>query len=240
MIAVLFSKLEPYGAVELRRAARPDMVRALLLSSLLVSVAFAVALALSPFLPSQPPIVIDMPQPPFHAAENFLVPPAPPPAIAPEVEPTPARVEDAAPQVVEDRVIETEPIPIGGPSILPSTGRIEGVKEAPPIVGDIGDQPINKWDEVPFAEQLPVAIQRVTPRYPSLALEAGAQGAVLVYLLVGKDGRVKDVKLHPRVHQPLLDDAALEAARGWTFEPALVNGRPVAVWVTVTFRFTPH
>jgi len=243
MTAVLSSEFEPYGAPELRRAARPDMVRALLLSSVLVTVAFAVTLALTPFLPSEVPIVVDVPLPPIHASENFRVPAAPSTAIAPVVDPAPARPEVGVPQVVEDRVIEAEPIKTGAlpmlPS-LPSTGRTEGVTEGPLTVGDFGDKPINQWDEVPFVEQLPVAFQRVTPRYPALALEAGVQGSVVVYQLVGRDGRVKDVKLHPKVHQPLLDDAALEAARAWTFEPALVNGRPVAVWVSVTFRFSQH
>jgi hypothetical protein len=34
-------------------------------------------------------------------------------------------------------------------------------------------------------------------------------------------------------------DAALSAARGWTFSPALENGKPVSSETVLTFRFTP-
>ncbi len=37
---------------------------------------------------------------------------------------------------------------------------------------------------------------------------------------------------------PLLDEAALTAVRQWQFEPALLNGQPVAVIMTVTVKFT--
>jgi outer membrane biosynthesis protein TonB len=29
----------------------------------------------------------------------------------------------------------------------------------------------------------------------------------------------------------------LEAAQRWTFRPGLMNNRPVAVWVSIPFRF---
>ena len=35
----------------------------------------------------------------------------------------------------------------------------------------------------------------------------------------------------------MLQDAASEAARKWTFTPAMLNGKPVAVWVAIPFHF---
>jgi TonB family protein len=55
---------------------------------------------------------------------------------------------------------------------------------------------------------------------------------------VGKDGRVLDVVTAPGGSIPLLDDAALEAARRWVFKPALANGHPVIVWVALRFDFS--
>jgi protein TonB len=36
---------------------------------------------------------------------------------------------------------------------------------------------------------------------------------------------------------PLLDDAAVAAVRQWRFTPALLNGEPVPVVMTVTVNF---
>ena len=35
-----------------------------------------------------------------------------------------------------------------------------------------------------------------------------------------------------------LEEAAMEAAREWRFEPATCNGKPVAVLYSLTVRFT--
>jgi TonB family protein len=37
---------------------------------------------------------------------------------------------------------------------------------------------------------------------------------------------------------PLLDQAAMDAVNLWRFEPALLNGVPVEVEMTVTINFT--
>jgi periplasmic protein TonB len=35
----------------------------------------------------------------------------------------------------------------------------------------------------------------------------------------------------------VLDDAAIEAVKGWTFVPATQGGQPIAGWVTVPIDF---
>ena len=37
---------------------------------------------------------------------------------------------------------------------------------------------------------------------------------------------------------PLLDGAALDAVKQWQFTPTLLNGQPVAVFMTVTINFS--
>lgn len=85
-------------------------------------------------------------------------------------------------------------------------------------------------------EKQPAVVRRVDPVYPELPRRAGVEGTVHVNMWVTKEGRVKQAVV-VRSSSPMLDDAALEAARQWVFTPAVMNGGPVAVWVTVPFRF---
>lgn len=91
--------------------------------------------------------------------------------------------------------------------------------------------------ETAYSEELPVCVGQVTPEYPTLAREAEISGRVVTHLLVGADGRVHDVRVDPQHSVRMLEDAATAAAREFTFIPALVNDRPVPVWVAVPFSF---
>ena len=81
-------------------------------------------------------------------------------------------------------------------------------------------------------------LQQPAPEYPASAVRAGDEGTVLVRAEVGADGKPGTVELAQRSRSRDLDRAALAAVRGWTFEPALRDGKPVAstVQVPVDFR----
>jgi outer membrane biosynthesis protein TonB len=51
---------------------------------------------------------------------------------------------------------------------------------------------------------------------------------------------VEKAVIAPKGSVPMLDQAALEAARRSVFTPALANGRPVKVWVRQQYRFALH
>ena len=72
----------------------------------------------------------------------------------------------------------------------------------------------------------------MTPVYPPDAREKNVAGTVIVDITVDGSGRVSDAKIVRSI--PLLDQAALDAVRGWVFEPTLLNGQPVALVLTVT------
>ena len=82
----------------------------------------------------------------------------------------------------------------------------------------------------------PTKIKDVRPVYPTIAQAARVEGMVIIETTIGPTGRVLDAKVIRSV--PLLDAAALEAVQQWEFTPTLLNGRPVAVVLTVTVRFT--
>jgi protein TonB len=72
----------------------------------------------------------------------------------------------------------------------------------------------------------PAIASRVDPVYPDAAHAAGVAGTVRVQVEVNVDGTVQDVQLVTSI--PLLDQAALDAVRQWTFKPTLLNGKPTA------------
>lgn len=83
----------------------------------------------------------------------------------------------------------------------------------------------------------PVVIRRVNPQYPEEARRNHITGIVILEVLIGKDGRVKDAA----VLKPLplgLDQAAVDAVRKWQFQPGTLNGEPVDVIFSLTINFT--
>ncbi len=82
----------------------------------------------------------------------------------------------------------------------------------------------------------PRVIYKTDPEYSEEARKAKYQGTVVLWLVVGPDGRAHDI----RVQRSLglgLDEKALEAVKQWKFEPAKLNGNPVAVAVNVEVDF---
>jgi protein TonB len=83
----------------------------------------------------------------------------------------------------------------------------------------------------------PTKLKDVYPEYPQhLRGSAAVAGTVILDARIGPDGFVRDVKVLRSVH-PDLDQAAIEAVRGWEFDSTLLNCVPVEVAMTVTVNF---
>jgi len=76
------------------------------------------------------------------------------------------------------------------------------------------------------------------PPYPGEAKRKKQEGKVLVSVQVETNGRPNSVTLISSSGFPLLDAAALEAVRKWTFYPQNIGGLPVASRVEVPVVFT--
>jgi len=72
----------------------------------------------------------------------------------------------------------------------------------------------------------------VAPEYPARARKKGTTGEVRLSLLVGVDGRVRDVRVLSADPPGVFDAAAIAAVRQWTYTPATYEGQPVATRVT--------
>ncbi|MFA6770253.1 MAG: TonB family protein [Bacteroidales bacterium] len=74
-------------------------------------------------------------------------------------------------------------------------------------------------------------------RYPSLAIELGIQGRVVVEFIIEKDGSVTDVQVTKSVHD-LLDQEALRVVKvSPKWKPATLAGNPVRVKISVPVEF---
>ena len=75
------------------------------------------------------------------------------------------------------------------------------------------------------------------PRYPAAAMEARASGKVVMRVLVGADGVVKDVVVEQSEPAGVFDASSVEAAWLWRFDPAVKDGKPVDGWVRVPVEY---
>jgi periplasmic protein TonB len=82
----------------------------------------------------------------------------------------------------------------------------------------------------------PRAIYTPDPEFTQEARQAKYQGTVLMWVIIGPDGRPRDVKISRSLGMGL-DQKAIEAVRRWRFEPALKDGVPVAVQVNIEVNF---
>lgn len=73
------------------------------------------------------------------------------------------------------------------------------------------------------------------PAYPPIARAARATGKVIVKIILDEDGKV--VAAQVESGHPLLQQAALKAAREAQFAPTLLEGKPVKVFGVLTYNF---
>lgn len=75
------------------------------------------------------------------------------------------------------------------------------------------------------------------PTYPGLARKRGQTGTVLLQVLVNPEGRVDDLQVDISSGFSLLDRAAVNAVRKWTFEPGRRGEEKISMWVKVPVTF---
>lgn len=79
------------------------------------------------------------------------------------------------------------------------------------------------------------AVHLVTPPYPAIARSAHASGSVQVQVLIDENGNV--VSAHAVSGHPLLQAAAVAAARASKFTPTKLSGQPVKVNGVIIYNF---
>jgi TonB family protein len=113
---------------------------------------------------------------------------------------------------------------------MPETDIIFGIPEGPPPDEPTG--PIRVGGDV----KPPEKIFYPAPQYTEIARKARIQGVVIVEAIIDKSGKVTNVKVLKGLPMGL-DQAAVDAVSRWTFKPATLNGKPVAVIYNLTVNF---
>ncbi len=108
-------------------------------------------------------------------------------------------------------------------------------------VGDmmerLGGRPFD-YQNCPASEidRPPVPVTTVAPRYAMEAEKEGVRGRVKVYFYIDEKGMVR-MPAVPADSHPYLSSVAIEAMKGWKFEPPTRHGRPVLVAAAQEFSF---
>ncbi|MEP2101059.1 MAG: TonB family protein [Parasphingorhabdus sp.] len=169
------------------------------------------------------PIEVDKePPPPVTAIEDPIVATNPPPTTVTTV-----------PSIVNPPVFNDPPA-------ITSVGIETGID-----ISNIGDRittpiaPIETIPEPVIADaKLNTRYSRqFQPPYPSGRLRMGDEGMITVRVLVGTDGRAKQIELVDSPHQDFWTATQRHALKKWRFEPATKDGVRFESWITLKVRF---
>ena len=108
-----------------------------------------------------------------------------------------------------------------------STGLVGCKKNEPTVVQPAGEN-----------RQI-MAVDTPPPQYPLKQFCNGVGGIVELELGIGTDGLVNSVRTVKSSGDVDLDAAATEATKKYKFQPALLNGRPIAKKIHVPVNFNP-
>jgi protein TonB len=79
--------------------------------------------------------------------------------------------------------------------------------------------------------------EQFQPAYPPGQLRLEQEAEVSVRVLVGSDGRVKQIELIDSPHVDFWTATRKQALKKWRFTPATKDGKPFESWMTLKVRF---
>lgn len=181
------------------------------------------------------------PRPPKPIVKPQRIPPPEPP---PEVKEEPAQVALTTPPPPEVAVQEQGPVTGDEQTIAESENQHNadahagsGADGAARVAGGTGGS-AGGTAGMGGLSATPDYNVNPKPPYPLLARRIGAQGEVLLRVLVRQDGSVATVELARSSGFSLLDESATRTVRdNWRFIPARLDGAPVESWVEVPIKF---
>ena len=172
------------------------------------------------------------PRPEAYAVREIFQAPLPTPEAV-ETPETPA-VAETMPAVVEPAPLDPAP-PAESFDARVDLPRIDLPLPVPSFRGEApgpaGPVDVGRVDRSPRRVSAPL------PDYPAWARLRRLEGIVTLRIVVGANGCVCNVEVERVDGDPRFADAAREAVRTWTFEPAVKDGRPVDCLLLQRVRF---
>lgn len=180
-----------------------------------------------------------LPSGPEHILDTVNIPIDPPP---PEPAPQPKPHEVTANRPDERIVAPTPPMPIPADPAFPVVGNDPVIASGPIVGSDPGPVAVDPPAPPP---PLPLIAPQVDPRYadafqpayPAAERRANHDGRVTVRVLVGTDGRVKQIERVTATSDAFWQVTQERALHGWRFKPATRGDVPVEAWRTMTLTF---
>lgn len=199
-------------------------------AAILVNGAIILAVALSPV------VVEYLPTPNIIEGRNIEDRPPPPPDKPVEQQ----QAKEADPIFAPDTLVDTK-VPqdtgVTTTSTETDTGSIlDGMGGGDDMASGIKDiappTPIFK-----MALRDPKFARDFQPEYPVGKLRLEIEGSATVRVLIGTDGRVRQVQVIRATDPDFAKATERQALRAWRFKPATRDGVPVEDWQTLTVRF---
>lgn len=171
-------------------------------------------------------------------AQQQIVPPKAPPTIPPKLAVEPTVVVQPDLKLADNKMPD-----LGAPNSTvkgfsmgngngTGIGSGDGAGIGPGSGGNIGGGVYQVGGSV----RPPVAIFTPDPEFSEEARKAKFSGNVVVSLIVGADGKPRNVHVLRGVGMGL-DQKAVEAVEQYKFKPAIQNGKPVAVYLNIEVNF---
>lgn len=148
------------------------------------------------------------------------------PAVVPEVPASSGPVATTIESGAGDGAGDPRGVPGGDPNAIDIGQPLTAPSSSAP------SEPIRVTGEV----HAPVAVHRVDPLFPAVALRAHMSGVVRLECIIDRDGHVREAHVLSSTFSAF-DDSALTAVRQWRFVPGSLHGKPVDTIFELTVTF---
>ncbi len=171
----------------------------------------------------------------------------PPPPLPPVPRAVPTVTKTVAPETKTETVeFDYEPIDFTPrtanwlPELplvqVPMTLRTIEVSSQPQVTRQSAVEPTGPL-QVFQVDQTPKKTGGGLPAYPYWARARGIEGFVVLRFIVDRFGKVGKIEIDQVVGDERFAETARETVAKWTFSPAMLNGKPVAVWCRQKIQF---
>lgn len=141
----------------------------------------------------------------------------------------------------QPEVIDGKPVPVVSWIAirfqLKATPNVEVLTKSEASTPSIDPTQVTATNRVRISSGVAEGILRhkVEPSYPELAKISHVQGDVVLGVVIGRDGNLRQMELISG--HPILMLAAMDAVRQWQYRPYLLNNEPIEVETTVVIKF---